>query len=429
MKKYLIFVLMLVNLVFAQEKLNLEECLKIAMENNPDIALASLDVQSAQFGIRGSYSGILPGISTGLSWSHRNQGEREYYVGGIKQIQPETSSNSYGFGINYRQTLYDGGGWWNQIKLAQNSYENALVAKKQTKQNLKAYVTQQYYSILKAQKLLSVYESSLKTSEQQLKKTKEMFELGQAAKKDFLKAKVQQGNDKLNIIQQKRQIVSLKNELASLMAYKNKNFEIVEEEYVTPGEYKKNTALARAMDNNIELRSLKFQKKNARLQHDLARSNLLPNLSTNLSYSRGGSKAERVYSDFDKFWNTSIGLDFSIPLFQGFNTRTEIQQAKINYEQYDSRIERKQLEINKQVKNLIEELDTYNQMLEINQLNLESAREDLRSAQEMYRLQTATMLEVLDAQANLTQAKANLITTKYDAKIAEVNLEYLLGAL
>ncbi|HMA61277.1 MAG TPA: TolC family protein [bacterium] len=429
MRKFLVFTLLIVNIAFAQEVLSLQECIDIAMKNNPDVTMANLDVKSAKYGVRGSYSGILPSISTGLNYSHNNQGEREYYVGGIKQIQPETSSNSYGFGVQYNQTLYDGGGWWNQIELAKNNYKSALVSKRQVKQNLTAYLTQQYYSILKAKKLLEVYQTSLKTSQQQLLKTKEMYELGQVAKKDFLKAKVQKGNDELNIIQQERQIKALKNELSTLLGYKDKEFSIQEQEYESPQSYEKEPTLQTAMENNIELRSLEFQKKNAQLQHAMAQSNLLPNLSTRLSYSKGGSQADRIYSDFDKFWNTSIGLNLSVPIFQGFSTKTRIQQSKIDYEKYNSRIKGKKLEITQNIKDLIENLNTYNKMLEINHFNLESAQEDLRSAQEMYRLNSATMLEVLDAQANLTQARSNLITTKYDAKIAEVNLKYHLGSL
>lgn len=429
MKKNLFFVFCLMSFVFAQEQFNLEECLQYAMENNPDLTIANLDVTSAEAGITGSYSGILPSLSSGLNYNHRNQGQSEYFFEGEKVIQSESSSNSYDFGLRYNQTLYDGGGWWNEIKLAKNKYKNAIAAQRQTKQNLKAFITQQYYSILKAKKLLGVYESSLKTSKQQLKKTKEMFELGQVAKKDYLKARVQEGNDKLNIIQQKNTIASLKNELASMMGYKNNNLEIVEKEYEVPRRYQEENVLTRAMDNNIELQNLEFQKKSAQLQFDIARSYLLPILSTNMSYSRGGSEPERVYSDFDKYWNTSIGLNLSIPIFQGFSTRTNIQQTRINYEQYDSRITKKKLDIRQRVKNIIDELKAYDEMLEINQLNLESAEEDLRSAQEMYRLKSATMLEVLDAQANLTQAKANLISTKYNAKIAEVNLKYLVGTI
>jgi len=68
-------------------------------------------------------------------------------------------------------------------------------------------------------------------------------------------------------------------------------------------------------------------------------------------------------------------------------------------------------------------------MIEINELNIASAKEDLRLQQEMYRLNAATLLEVLDAQVALTKAQGDLVSTKYDAKIAEVKLALLIGTL
>ena len=68
-------------------------------------------------------------------------------------------------------------------------------------------------------------------------------------------------------------------------------------------------------------------------------------------------------------------------------------------------------------------------MIEINELNIASAKEDLRLQQEMYRLNAATLLEVLDAQVALTKAQGDLVSIKYDAKIAEVKLALLIGTL
>ena len=117
-------------------------------------------------------------------------------------------------------------------------------------------------------------------------------------------------------------------------------------------------------------------------------------------------------------------MNLSIPIFQGFRTRTNIEQTRIEYEKYEAKINSKELEIRQNIKDLIQKLETYNEMLEINKINLESAEEDLRAAQEMYKLESATMLEVLDAQSNLTQARGNLVSTRYEAKIAEIQLKY-----
>jgi outer membrane protein TolC len=74
-------------------------------------------------------------------------------------------------------------------------------------------------------------------------------------------------------------------------------------------------------------------------------------------------------------------------------------------------------------------MDTYQEMLEINEINLNSAREDLRLAQEMYKLNSATFLEVLDAQAAFTKAESDIIRIKYDMKIMEARLKLAMGTL
>lgn len=427
MKKIFLINLLFISGMLGQTELTLDDCFHIALNNNPSITISELDVESAKTGIQGSYSSILPNISTGLNWSHNNQGEREYYVGGIKEIQPETASNSYNFGLSYNQTIYDGGGGWNQIKLAKNNFRSAKASQKQLRQNLRVNIAKQFYNILKAKQLLQVYKKSLKTSQQQLKKTEEMYKLGQVAKKDLFKAKVQKGNDELNIIKQSQNISALKHEIAQLMGYKSSDFIIIEKEYTAPRKYHLDTSLEKTFANNMELQNLKFEKTSANLQYNLSKSKLSPSLSTNISYSKGGSQLDRIYSDVDKFWNTSIGLNLNIPLFQGFSRKTDIQQAQISYQQYDARIKSLKLEIIQRIKNSHENLTTYDKMLAINKLNLQSAKEDLRSAQENYQLQNATILEVLDAQANLAEAQSNLIETKYNAKIAEMNLRYNLG--
>jgi outer membrane protein TolC len=101
----------------------------------------------------------------------------------------------------------------------------------------------------------------------------------------------------------------------------------------------------------------------------------------------------------------------------------------MNYNIYEDRIEQKKIELESRIENLILTLNTYREMIAINELNIESAREDLRLAQEMYRLNSATLLEVLDAQVTLTRAQSNLITTKYDAKIVEAQLALVMGTL
>jgi len=204
---------------------------------------------------------------------------------------------------------------------------------------------------------------------------------------------------------------------------------VYEGAYQKPVTLEKDLAENKAVENNAEMKSLRLQKANSYLNYKIAKGDLLPAVYGSFSYSRGGSEIARNFSEFDKWWNTSLSLNISYPIFEGFSRKANIQQKKIAFNLYDDQIEKKKLEIISQVENLILTINTYLEMIDVNEINIQSAQEDLRLAQEMYRLNSATILDVLDAQVALTKAQGDLITTKYDAKIAEVRLAYLMGTL
>ena len=204
---------------------------------------------------------------------------------------------------------------------------------------------------------------------------------------------------------------------------------ILEENYQLPQVIDREVAIQEALQRNPNLQILHIQKESAWLNYKIAKGDLFPDITASFGYNRSGPEMARLYSDFDKWWNTSLSLNISYSIFQGFYRKANIQQKYLNYQTYDDQIIQQRLELINQIDNLLLSINTYLQMIEINELNIASAKEDLRLQQEMYRLNAATLLEVLDAQVALTKAQGDLVSIKYDAKIAEVKLALLIGTL
>ena len=429
-KSWIITLLIITTAAFGAEKLNLRDCINIALKKNPGIMIASKQVNAYKLGVRGSYGSILPYVSLGARSNRSKQGPSEYIAYGTSFITPDTTTFYHSAGVTYNQNIFDGGKWWNNIHLAKNSLITAKYDQNLTRQGVIANVTEKFYNVLKAKELLNVYKVSLKNSQEQLVKTEEMYKIGQVAKKDLFKAQVSEGNDRLNVIRQRSMILLAISDLNIAIGQSlNTSIEIYEEEYKTPEYVEKEAAINKAITSNQEYNSLIAQKTSAFLQYKIARGDRFPTLSSTFSYYRGGPELSRTYEEFDKWWKTDLTFNLSFPLFDGFRRKTNIQQKLLNFNIYEDRIEQKKIELASRVENLILTLDTYREMIEINELNILSAKEDLRLAQEMYRLKSATLLEVLDAQVTLTRAQGNLITTKYDAKIAETQLALVMGTL
>jgi len=428
---YLICVVLITDNAFMQEKpLSLQECIQVALEKNPQLRISQFQQKAAQEGIRMSYGNILPRAGLSSSATRSKQGASEYIFNNVPFVKGDTTTSYFEFGLGLQQNIYNGRKSWNTVKLARSEYNQTNRQGALVTQEIIANVTEKFYSLLKAQELLKVYQVALQNSREQLKKTDEMFRIGQVAKKDLYKAQVNEGNARLNVIQQQAQVKLALDDLKKAMGITaDLPLAIEEENYQLPQVIDREVAVQQALQHNPNLQILHIQKESALLNYKIARGDLFPDITASFGYNRSGPEMSRLYSDFDKWWNTSLSLNISYPIFQGFYRKANIQQKYLNYKTYDDQIIQQRLELINQIDNLLLSINTYLQMIEINELNIASAKEDLRLQQEMYRLNAATLLEVLDAQVALTRAQGNLISIKYDAKIAEVKLALLIGTL
>jgi len=429
--RFLIFIILITTNAFMQEKpLSLQECIQVALDKNPRLRISQLQKKAAQEGIRISYSNILPRAGLSSSATRSTQGASEYVWNNMTFSKGDTTTNYFEFSLGLQQNIYDGGKSWKNVKLARLGYNQTERESTLWTQEITADVTEKFYTLLKAQELLKVYQLALQNSQEQLKKTDEMFRIGQVAKKDLYKAQVNEGNTRLNVIQQQAQVkLALDNLKEAMGITADSPLAIQEENYQLPRVIDREVAIQQALQRNPNLQILHIQKESAWLNYKIAKGDLFPDITASFGYNRSGPEMARLYSDFDKWWNTSLSLNISYSIFQGFYRKANIQQKYLNYQTYDDQIIQQRLELINQIDNLLLSINTYLQMIEINELNIASAKEDLRLQQEMYRLNAATLLEVLDAQVALTKAQGDLVSIKYDAKIAEVKLALLIGTL
>ncbi|MCD6204570.1 MAG: TolC family protein [Candidatus Marinimicrobia bacterium] len=430
-KLWLLSLLLISVALFGKDRLTLQDCINLAIKNNPDIKLSQKQYRIAEEDVTESYNNILPKVGAGYSGSSSAQGPRVIYLEGIPIDSTEKSTSiQHGIGVSVSQNIYDGGQWWNRIRMAKNNLKGSQLDQEYMRQYVINDVTSKFYEVLKARELLKVYEKSHENSLEQLKKTEEMYKIGQVAKKDLFKAQVREGNDRLNIIAQKNAVKSSLADLNQAMGRDpSEQFEVIENEYIKPEKIDRDDAVKKALANNRELLALEVDQLSANIQYKIARGNWMPTVSGSYSYGRGGKDFDLIYSKFDQAWSTSLRFDLNWSIFNGFQRKTNIQRSLITYKMYDDQIAKKKLEISNQIQMLVERLNTYMEMINIQELNIASAREDLRLAQEMYNLNSATLLEVLDAQVALTSAQQQMISTKYDAKITESRLAFLMGVL
>ena len=156
----------------------------------------------------------------------------------------------------------------------------------------------------------------------------------------------------------------------------------------------------------------------------------MPTLS--LSANTSGSSdniGDAISNNFGDKQRTNATVSISIPLYTGNSISTRIQKAKIAVDRQESEYLTQLEDMSVQLKDFIDQLNNFTEVIPINETVLESAEEDLKLSQVRYTQGSTTILEVLNAQVSVVQARSSLVRSKYDAFIQQANLKALLGTL
>ncbi|MCA9732495.1 MAG: TolC family protein [Deferribacteres bacterium] len=437
---------MFTNPVFSQNQpLTLEQCVKMAQDKNSQIAASRYQVKIAESNVTTQRSALLPSISASLYSGQTRVGPSEYLDrvptgldanGNVtydikKAVSDEVHFNSNNMSFRLSQQLFDFGQTYNNIKQSTANKDATEMALESTVQSTIYNVHNAYYSLLKAQQLVEVYEESVKQYEEQLKRTESMYEIGSVAQADVYRSQSTLGREKISLLGQKAAVEEARTNLNIILGNRaDTPLEVVD--MVDIGQaraYNLEEVLNRSLAANPDIQRYKSEMIAATHGRKSAKYAFLPTLSASASYGRRNDQLERVYTGFDKDWTISFGISLDYNLFSGFRDAASVDRQTYNYRISAENLDYTERDIKRKVINALNNLEAYRQIANINQSNLLSSKEDLRLAQERYRVGAGTLLDVLTAQANLTSAKSTLVRAKYDMKIYEAQLASLTGEL
>lgn len=412
----------------------LEKAVEIALQNKEALKASALDLRSSKQDIKSSYSGILPSLRASTTMTESRFPEQTV---GFNQSSGEilsdvSSITSASSNISINQNIYDGGVWWNNIRLAKNNYKISDQFNRQIKTNIIRNVHFAYFNYLKAMQLLGVARSNLMSSQQQLALVEQKFDLGSAKKTDLLKAKVRFGQARVDLISNDASLKSAYRNLKNAMGLINTNDEFSISDVERPLEIipEFETGFELIQKFNPSIKAKQYQIVAAKIGTKIAKGSRMPNISISASaFGTAESISDAVSNSYGDNQRTNTSISISFPLYSGNTISTRIQKAKLTVNKQESEYLTQLEDISVQLKDLIDQLQNFSEIIPINETVLESAEEDLKLSQVRYSQGSTTILEVLNAQVSVVQAKSSLVRSKYDAFIQQANLKALLGTL
>lgn len=120
-------------------------------------------------------------------------------------------------------------------------------------------------------------------------------------------------------------------------------------------------------------------------------------------------------------------LSISLPIFDGFGRNLQVAQARAAEDDLAESLRAQQLVVETNVSARFYGVQNAFQTIQVQEQNRQSAREQLRLAQDRYRLGAGSSLEVSDAQNNVARAEGDYVNAVYEYHKAIALLEFAVG--
>ena len=419
----------------AQKQWTMQECIDYAMQNNITLQKARLSQQSAVEDVKGSKGALLPTVSASANQSlgyrpWQDTGSTTVTNGMVNTKVDKTYLNG-SYGVNAQWTVWNGNKNTNNVKLNKLSGQQAELQVAETANSIQERIAQLYVQILYLDESIKVSKASLETSQKNEERGKEMVEVGKMSKADLAQLTAQRASDEYNVVDAQAQMANYKLQLKQLLELTG------EEEFdVVIPQTTDNQALAeipalqnvyqQALLSRPEIESSKLAIESSDLNVKIAKAGWLPSLSLSGSFSTStNSLSSNGWSNQMKTnFSTQAGLTLSVPLFDGRQTRTSVNKAKIQRQQA-------QLDLQDQQKTLYQTIEGYWLDANTNQQRFRAAQTTVESEQQSYdllaekfNLGLTNIIELMNGKDKLLSAQQNRLQSKYQTILNQQLLRF-----
>ncbi|WP_370427599.1 outer membrane channel protein TolC [Klebsiella pasteurii] len=400
---------------------NLLQVYQQARISNPDLRKSAADRDAAFEKINEARSPLLPQLGLGADYT---------YTSGFRDAKDQNSDVTSG-SLQLTQVLFDMSKW-RALTLQEKNAGIQDVTYQTDQQTLILNTATAYFKVLAAIDTLSYTEAQKQAIYRQLDQTTQRFNVGLVAITDVQNARSQYDavlanevtarNDLDNAVEELRQVTgNYYPELASLNV----------DGFKTTKPSAVNALLKEAENRNLSLLQARLSQDLAREQIRQAQDGHLPTLNLNATSSVSNNSyngSKNTTQDRDIGQN-QIGLNFSLPLYQGGMVNSQVKQAQYNFVGASEQLESAHRSVVQTVRSSFNNVNASISSINAYKQAVVSAQSSLDAMEAGYSVGTRTIVDVLDATTTLYNAKQQLSNARYNYLINELNIKSALGTL
>ena len=413
----------------AQEVLTLESAVKIALENNYEIKIATNNLIIQKTNVAIGNAGMLPTVTANVFDNNSIQNSSQTRQDGTKNELDNAKNNNLTYGVGLDWTIFDGLRMFarmDQLKELQKLGEAQL---KLTVITRISDVNAAYYDLVQQQQQLAALDTTIVISNQRLTLAQNRFTIGKASKLELLNAQVDMNTDQVALLRQKELYSNSKILLNQLLARDvATDFKVIDvlkvDSLLLLPELK-----VLAEKQNPQLEAQIINKRVAELELKQIKAARYPTVRVNTAYNFSESQSSLGFVAQSQSRGLNYGFSASLNLFDGFAQNRNEKISKIQIENSKLNIDQQNLALNSQLSTSYQTYLTNLELIALEEKNELIAKQNLNITLDKFRIGTITTLEFRTAQLNYVNAKVRYSNAQFQGKLSEIALRELAGNL
>lgn len=412
-------------------RLTLASAVSKALAGGAAARIARLEAHRAEQSYGALRSGYLPrlAVTSEAGWSNRFD---ETFTALDQNLVPKKyglatiGADRGWFNVYLSQVLFDLQ-QWKLIEREQLAAEAAAIKERRQRDDVAYEVMQRYAALLRAQEDARQAQERLVDAEWLLEQADARLQAGRTLEVEHSLADLHREDAQLDVQVAAHQTAATEADLWIAVGNGSEvgsSLDLVSESLPPVEQPLSLGQVAEFVSGAPELELLELGRRMQRTAVEAARAERLPKLKLVTGYSYYGAKRFDNYND--ELW---VGIDLSIPIFDGFRSAHEIRgaedDAKIANIRYESALETKQA----RVQELLAQLEAGRQRLAIARRRAGAAAEQERLADLNLRAERGGLSEALAAREALARYQGEATGAYFDQLERWASLQRELGRL
>ncbi|MFO7277371.1 MAG: TolC family protein [Pseudomonadota bacterium] len=409
-----------------------QDAVRIALERNATLRRAQNTAELDAIAVEEARNSFLPDLrfsTQGAQSFGRNFSDIEGRI-------LDRSTRSVNMGLNSSVVLFNGFGNVASYREARLSEQASRLDLQRSEETVVFTVAANFLALIQQREQLRVQRENLEAELELERQIRSFVDAGRRTIADLYQQQASVASARFAVVEAERAVELAEVDLMQTLQLDPRGvYEFVVPELgaeTVAGERLQLASLVeRALEQRVDVEAVEARLDAAAQSVRIARAGRWPTVSLSAGYSSNYNSASDVsFSEqLDQRRGGSIGINFTIPLFDRGNVAIATRRAEIAQDNARLELENLLHEVGLQVRRAVLDYEAAQEQLRVAETQLQAAELALEATQERYNVGAATLVELSQARAAHVRAASSLVSARYNLLFQRTLVDYYVGDL